>query len=169
MEEKVSELKRLLTPLSSKCNSEYSFPLVMSYNPLFDMAIPSSLESPHKVSGLKTSEDQYLAVSKYVSSSSHGYNETHQRSSGQSSASSPANRKFRRNSIRTQAHEITKLRSLSPRKVKNFRSGNVLSGVDINSNLRSRRSSPEGDGLWQNTRNTQITKSKDSMRRKRWM
>ncbi|GLJ05685.1 hypothetical protein SUGI_0023030 [Cryptomeria japonica] len=51
--------------------------------------------------------------------------------------------------------------------IKSSRSGNVLSGVDTNSNLKSRRSTPEPEEVQRITRNNHFNKSKDTFVRKR--
>lgn len=181
---------------SSKVNSCQS---VKSNDLLFDMHIPSSPDSPRKVLGLKTTEDQDFAANEYACSSSQGNNETRQISSGQSSASSITSGRFRKNSTVTEKNEYhsskvnsgqssrsknqlgkssadlrymnenTKSGPSSPRKVKSDRSGSVLSGVDTNANLKSKKSSSDSEGLQQNARISQNNKPKDITRKKRWM
>lgn len=182
---------------SSKVNSCQS---VMSNDPLFDIYIPASPDSPCKVLCLKTTEDQDLAANEYGCSSSQGNNETRHISSGQSSTpSTTTSVRFGRNSTRTDKNgydnsklnsgrsswsknqlgksgadasymnENTKSGPSSPRKVKSSTSGSVLSGVDTNTNLKSKRSSSDSEGLQQKAGKNKNNKPKDITRKKRWM
>ncbi|KAH9326718.1 hypothetical protein KI387_006896, partial [Taxus chinensis] len=93
-------------------------------------------------------------------------------STGTSRSSSPNTARSRReglckngDDVRRYTNENTKSGSSCSQKITSSRSGNVLSGVDTNSNLKSRRST-ESEEVHRDMRNNQISKSKDNKARK---